>query len=196
MHSPRGSRSPVPVASLGSTNFAKHRYKSFDNARARAWPWASMYIQRGKGGGRGSTRAGQVQGDARIEERAEDAVHAVGGGGRRECTGKGKRERILPRWKFGDTPSARSRATLAKRVVALSRCHSRCSRASFGRPNVSDDVADIANCKNHHRENTARPSVHPPARDTLAPDFLTPGGGGGGGHPTIRNSTFAAAAVI
>lgn len=46
------------------------------------------------------------------------------------------------RWKFGDTPGA---------STTLQSAHASRCIASFGRPNVSDDVTDIANCKNYHR---------------------------------------------
>lgn len=77
---------PVPVASLGSTNFAKHRYKSFDNAHGPG----RRYIQRG-------------------------SRRRAGGGAEYEGYGKREREREGERgwvsWKFGDTPGGTDDAT-------------------------------------------------------------------------------------
>lgn len=63
------------------------------------------------------------------------------GAGKREEKGKG-RGTVGSRWKFGDTPGA---------STTLQSAHASRCIASFGRPNVSDDVTDITNCKNYHR---------------------------------------------
>lgn len=126
MHSPSGtSAHPVPVASLGSTNFAKHRYKSFDNAHGPR----RRYIQRGS-------------------RRQPGGV---------EYERYGKRE-----WEK-EGGSAGNLAIRQAAPTTLRSAHSRTSR-SLGRPNVSDDVADIANCKNYH---------HGTSPTVSAPYFLT-----------------------
>lgn len=93
-------------------------------------------------------------------------ARAARGGGTRvtaagESAGKGKRKRVWVRWKFGDMPGSPT-TTL---MLLLRSAHSRHGPAGASRrsANVSDDVADIANCKNYHRETS-------PAAST--PDFL------------------------
>lgn len=113
MHSPCAPA--MPVASLGSTNFAKHRYKSFDNAR---WPWASIYTMRESTAGRWGGKGWEWEGAGKEK-------------GGEECARAGN---------------------LAIRQAHRRRCKVRTpAGASFGRPNVSDDATDIANCKNYHR---------------------------------------------
>jgi len=82
----------------------------------------------------------------------------AGGAGWTRDAGKGKEK---------EGGSAGNLAIRQAATTTLRSAHSRASRciASLGRPNVSDDVADIANCKNYHHGTS--PAV------SSAPYFLT-----------------------
>lgn len=75
---------------------------------------------------------------------------------------RGKRKGVGSRWKFGDTPGA---------STTLQSAHASRCIASFGRPNVSDDVTDIANCKNYHRGTSPAVSRAGLFNPCASPDF-------------------------
>lgn len=114
----------MPVASLGSTNFAKHRYKSFDNAHG---PGRRYIYNAGVDGG-------QVE-----EQSTRDTAKGKGKGKGKEGVGQ------LEIWRY----ARRHRRRYQVRTPAPA--------GAPRRPNVSDDVADIANYKNYHRGTSPAP---------------------------------------
>lgn len=131
------ARTPtVPVASLGSTNFAKHRYKSFDNAHGPG----HRYIQRGsrrqerRRGGRGAGEGWGGPLRVRVRRKREEKEGGSGGNLAIRQIHRRRRRRCEVRAPAPDQPVHRARRSA----------------------NVSDDVADIANCKKLPPRNIAR----------------------------------------
>lgn len=158
MHFPRGSRSPCQSqASAPQILQNTDINRLITRARARMALGVDIYTYIYN---TGSRRLARCRGVAQRED------------ARKGCTGKGKRTGAGSAGNLATCQACTRRRRRLQSALALARafirCHSRCI-ASLGRPNVSDDVADIANCKNYHGGNIARSS----ARDTRTPGFLT-----------------------